>query len=83
VRIRFGCGLDSRIYGTSKYDLSVFVVTHYDENFLGNWPSQYKIKIPHFVSVQLIGYEGFIAHFSKHCLIMYAVDMHVSISFLC
>jgi hypothetical protein len=58
-------GLSS--FNISNYDLSVFMVTHCDEKFfLCNWPLQYKIKIPHFVSVQLIGYEDFIAHFSKH-----------------
>jgi len=51
------------------------------KNFLGNWPSQYTVKVPHSLSVQLIGYEDFIALFSKHCLIMYTVDMHVSMSF--
>jgi len=54
-------GLSS--FNTSKYDLSVFVVTHCDEKILGNWASQYRIKIPHSVSVQLIGYEDFIALF--------------------
>jgi hypothetical protein len=29
------------------------MVTHCDENFLGNWPLQYRIKVPHSVSVQL------------------------------
>lgn len=61
-------GLNS--FNTSNYDLSVVMVTHCDENFLGNWPSQYRIKIPHSVSVQLIGCEDFIALFSKHCIIM-------------
>lgn len=68
-------------FNTSRYDLSVFLVTHCDKDFLGNWPLQYTIKVPHSVSVQLIGYEDFIAIFSKHCLIMYTVDMHASVSF--
>jgi hypothetical protein len=69
-------------FNTSKYDLSIFMVTDSLRwKILGNWPLQYTIKIPHSVSVQLFGYEGIIALFSKHCLIMYTVDMHVSVSF--